>query len=166
MCHINKFKNRISNNNIINKVNNNNNIFDYQFIIDFYTHINLDFSIYSLFFYISNTDNSIKLYKKLENYKIIFCHTLSSNKEIFIDLTNYINNDDYIIICPNKNYYNIKNTKYKIAQEYVNLPIVYYITIIKNANIIHTIDSSFSCIIYPLKMINELKAIEIKIHSR
>jgi hypothetical protein len=100
-------------------------------------------------------------------------HTEASDAEINLsDIINlYIDNDEYIIICPNLNVYKTNSIKYNIANEYVyktnkDVKIQYYIDIIKNAYIIHVINSCFSCIVYPLLVTNKLKANETKIYKR
>ena len=48
--------------------------------------------------------------------------------------------------------YTLENKHYKLANTYINLPVAYYIDIIKNSKEIHVIDSCFSCIVYPLQL--------------
>ncbi len=81
-------------------------------------------------------------------------------------MTLYINDNNYFIVCPNKNYYNTDHIYYNLAQTYVNLLIIDYITIIKKSKIIKVINSCFSCVILPLQMKNELEANTIEILDR
>ena len=62
----------------------------------------------------------------------------------------YKQKNDYIIICADFNAYNTTDINYNLAAKYVNIPVVYYIDIIKNAERIHIVDSCFSCIVIPL----------------
>ena len=76
------------------------------------------------------------------------------------------NNEETIIICANKNMYNINNSKYELANKYINLFIAYYIDIILNSYEIHVVDSCFSCIINPLKVTNRLFSKITNIYDR
>ena len=141
---------------------------EFSHIKYFYLDIGLDLSIYFNYFNIENSELSIKYYNEIKHYKIIFLHTKSSTNEINLDdiINLYKNNDEYIIICANKNMYNVSDAKYDLAAKYVNIYVAEYIDIIKNATIIHVIDSCFSCIVYPLKNTNRLNANECVIHTR
>jgi hypothetical protein len=144
--------------------NNSKYRINYNHIIKFYNDIGLDTSIYVDYFNIESSKISKTYYDGINNYKIIFLHTLGSNRKINVtdDINRFKNRDEYIIICANENVYNTDNSKYTVAEKYVNLKIAYYIDIIKNAEIIHVIDSCFSCIVYPLllsKKINPLKCL-------
>ena len=165
-CHKSYLKNRIRNKKLNKIVNNNNHIFKYKFIIDFYTHINLDFSIYYDYYILYENNRSIELFNKVKDYKLIFLHTKSSNREINIDMNKYINDEQYLIICANKNMYNKNHKKYELANLFVNILIMYYVSIIKNAGMIKVIDSCFACIILPLLNKKKLKTDNIEIINR
>jgi len=140
----------------------------YHHIYYFYSDIGLNLSIYFNYFDIKSSELSLKYYNGLKDYKIIFMHTKSSKSEInLVDLINtYKNNNEFIIICANKNVYDNTDTKFEIAEKYINIKVAHYIDIIKNAEIIHVIDSCFSCIVYPLFVCNKLKSIDTVIHDR
>jgi hypothetical protein len=168
-CQKSYFKSIITHPELINYKNlTNNYTIDYPFIENFYKDINLDLSIYYEYFDIESTDISKKYYEDIKEYNIIFMHTKSSNKEINLDniVNKYIDNSSYIIICCNKNVYYKNDLKYNIANNYINIPIVYYIDIIKNSKEIYVVNSCFSCIVYPLNKTNRLKAINVKIINR
>jgi hypothetical protein len=168
-CHKSYLNSKISHPDLLNyKQTDKNYIINYNFIKDFYYDIKLDLSIYYEYFDISESDISKYYYTIIKEYKIIFLHTKSSNKEINLDIiiNKYINNSEYIIICTNKNIYPIDHYKYYIANQYINILLGYYITLIKNSNEIHVIDSCFSCIIYPMSKTNKLKASNIIIYNR
>lgn len=167
--HKNYLKSKITNKLFLEyKSDNKNYKIQYNFIENFYKDINLDLSIYYEYFYIPLTQKSIELYNIIKNYNIIFTHTTSSNKSINIDhlFDKYINDNNSIVICANKNIYNINHNKYLIAEKFVNLFVAYYINIIINSNEIYVIDSCFSCIILPLKETNKLNAKIVKIINR
>lgn len=78
----------------------------------------------------------------------------------------YKNNDEYIIICANKNVYSSTDAKYELAAKYVNIYVAEYIDIIKNATQIHIVNSCFSCIVLPLKQQNKLNDDVYKLYIR
>jgi len=161
-CHRTYINSYITHPELLNRQQDNTWKCDYEFIEKFYTCINLDLSIYYNYFNIPSNEMSINCLKSVEMYKIIFCHTKGSDREINIDkyINKYINDNDYICVCTNKNLYNVSNEKHKIANYYINLPIVHYIDIIKKCERFFIINSCFSCIFYPLSKTKRLKAIE------
>jgi hypothetical protein len=168
-CHTSYLKSRITHPElIIYKKDDKTYSCEYQHIKDFYNDISLDLSIYYEFFEIKSSSKSRSLLSLIENYKIVFVHTKASNVEINIDsvLSEYILDQEYIVICANKNVYNKENCLYEKADHFINIPIAYYIDVIKNAIKIHVIDSCFSCIILPLKKTNRLLANEIIFYNR
>ena len=141
---------------------------DYKHIKKFYNDINLDLSIYYDFFKIKSSLESQNLLELIKNYKIVFVHTKASTAEINIDsvLEKYISDPEYIVICANNNMYNKENSLYNIANNFINIPIAYYIDVIKNAKKIYVIDSCFSCIVLPLQKTNKLVASEVILYKR
>jgi hypothetical protein len=165
----NKLKSRITHPQLLKyKPNNKNYTTKYGHIDDFYREIGLDLSIYNEYFNIDSTDISQQYYSDIKDYKIVFIHTTCSLNKI--DLSNvirlYKQKDDYIIICADFNAYNINDIKYILAAKYVNISIVYYIDIIKNAERIHIVDSCFSCIVIPLLNMKQISPKEVKIYHR
>lgn len=158
---------RITNPYILNYKQTNKYNIKYKHIEDFYKDIGLDSTVYIEYFDIESSDKTRELFDYIKEFKIIFLHTQGSDRQI--DLTNiielYENNDNYIIICSNKNVYNTDNYKHKIAEKYVNLKVAHYIDIIKQAELIHVIDSCFSCIVYPLTLAKKLNARECIIYD-
>ena len=167
-CHLNNLKSKITNQNISKHVKNDGKYsVKWQHIYKFYNDIGLDLKIYYEMFDIPSSSNSIQYYNAVCNYKIIFTHTKSSNLEIcFDEFDEYIHDDDYLIICANKNVYSENHSKFNIAQSYINLPVSEYIDIIKKASHIYAIDSCFSCIINPLQKTNRLIANTVVIRER
>ena len=160
-CHKSYLNSKITHPDLLNyKQNDKNYTIKYDFIKDFFYDIKLDLSVYYEYFDISESDISKHYYDIIKEYKIIFLHTKSSNREINLDniINKYINDSEYIIICANKNIYQTDHYKYNIANQYVNMLLGYYITIMKNANEIHVVDSCFSCIVIPMSQTNKLKA--------
>ena len=137
-------------------------------IIGFYQDMNLDFRIYSEYFDINSTEKSIALYEQIKDLNIIFCHTQSSTKTISLpeNIKTYINDNKYIIICANENIYNKNHSHFEVANKFINIPIVEYIDVIKNACEIFAINSCFSCIINPLNILNKLNTDKINYYIR
>jgi hypothetical protein len=169
-CHKINFRSKIKNPKMFNIVKNNGYYINdrFNFIKEFYEDINLDLSIFYNYFKINSTDVSISLYNDIKKYNIIFLHTQTSICQI--DLIEYINNfielEDHIIICPNKNIYKKNNSKYKISELYINLLVPYYIDIIYNSKYIYIVDSCFSTIIIPLIYTKKINPNECKIINR
>jgi len=168
-CHTSHFKSRITHPQLLNYIQNDNGYtIKWTHIRNFYNNIGLDLSIYYNYFNIESCQKSKDYFKYIEHYNIIFLHTKSSNKEINLTdiIDKYINKEDTIIICANKNVYEKKHNKYQIANNYVNILVAYYIDIIYNAIEIHVIDSCFSCIVYPLNVTHKLSATIVNILDR
>ena len=140
----------------------------YSHIADFYSQIGLDLSIYNEYFNIDSSDISRQYYDDIKDYKIVFIHTKCSLNKIDLSgvIKLYNQKDDYIIICADFNAYNTTDINYNLAAKYVNIPVVYYIDIIKNAERIHIVDSCFSCIVIPLLNMKLISPKEVKIYQR
>jgi len=153
------YQRRISHPQLINRVPDDKDyVIKYDFIREFYHVNNLDLSIYSEYFHIESSNTSIELYNNIKNHKIIFSHTKASNSTVDLShiIGKYKDNPEFIIICSNKNVYNLSHKNYEIANKYVNLYVAHYIDIIKNAYEIHVIDSCFSAILLPLQLSKRL----------
>jgi hypothetical protein len=136
-----------------------------NFLIKFYNKINLPFKIYYENFKLNSTDKSIELYNQIKNYNIIFIHETCSNKTFEVQSHLKVLNENDIIICSNRNYYT-EGDKKNLAQLFVNIPIIDYITTIKNSNKIMTSDSCFSALIIPLKLRGDIKSNDITFFTR
>lgn len=160
---------KITNNHFLNyKPDDGDYKIEYDFIREFYWDINLDLKVYYNYFKINSCKESIELYEKVKKYNIYFTHTQSSNMKIDCSFytNDYYNNNDWIIICANENIYNIESPNYNIAQQFVNIPIAFYIDVILNAKKIYIINSCFSCIVYPLNKTERLLAETVNIYNR
>ena len=107
-------------------------------------------------------------HEKLFNFKrpCVFLHTKGSNREFFPDqeeINKWKNNA--LIICPNKNFYNLDETDYELASTFLNLPITSYTKIIFAAQEIFVIDSVFACIVIPFWSQKKLRAKKVAISS-
>tara|TARA_R100000988_G_C3967780_1_gene149801 strand:- start:50 stop:877 length:828 start_codon:yes stop_codon:yes gene_type:complete len=147
----------------------NMNLDGYDFIENFYTDIGLNLNHFVDYFKLPETEESIKLYNSIKQYKIIFTQIKSSTGHILnIDeyIEKYKDNDEYIIICNDKNIYGKKEKKYNLAEKFVMNKIVNYYTTILNSYKIKIIDSCFTGIVLPLHLGNKLKTKDVKIIKR
>jgi hypothetical protein len=167
-CHASFIKSQINHPFLkISKYVNNKHI-KYEHINQFFKDINLDANIYHEYFYLPEFEESKKLYKSIsEKYKsILFCHTVSSTKQININIDQYLSNKDFFVVNPNINMYNESDQQFDLANSIINLPLMYFIDIILNSDIIKIVDSSFCCIILPLSINDKLKCKNVEIFSR
>jgi hypothetical protein len=158
---------RITHPAILNHVKHNDYLLKYPHILQFYTDIGLDSSIYKTYFGIDSTEISRKAYTDISHLNIIFLHTQGSNRSIDLSelISKYINNTEYILVCANKNVYPAPHPYHTIAAQYTTLKVASYIDIITHAEQIHVIDSCFSCIVYPLQLANRFADKECVIYD-
>jgi len=170
-CNVSSFNNKITNENFLNYNQINYWKTPYYFLIPhFYNSINLNMSIYYDYFYIPSTSQSWELYKQIKDYKIVFLHFTSSCGETHIPDNEWphIYNEEYLIINPDKNHYNLTDShvKYDLANQYLQLLSVDYIDVLLHASDIYVCDSSFASMIFPLRMKELLKADNFIIYDR
>jgi len=146
------FKNKITHPDLLKYIKNDNGYtVRWNFIKDFYNDIGLDLSIYYNYFNIDSCETSKKLYENIKITKFFSSYTVFNWGNWYIScLWKYVNDDEYIVICANKNIYDVSHSKYELAETYINKLVLYYLDIIKNSHVIHIVDSCFSCIVYPL----------------
>lgn len=166
--HKNYLKSKITHPELLSYKKNKEFTIKYRHIANFYNDIGLDLSVYVHCFDILSNDISRKYYDDIKQYKIVFLHTKGSNRNIHLNhiVELYHNNDEYILICPNQNMYDVHHPKYTIANIYCqNIPVAYFIDIIKHTHIFHVIDSCFSCIINPLRLAKKINPVECTIYD-
>lgn len=141
---------------------------DYWFLKDFYHCNNLDLSVCFEYFDIDSSEKSLELLNLASPFKIVFCHTKSSDGELDLsaELKDYRHNDDYIIINPNKNTYYKDEKHFSVAESYINQIVGDYIDVVKNASHIYVVNSSFASIVLPLLVTDRLKTKDVKIIMR
>jgi perosamine synthetase len=132
------------------KIDNVNNLDISNVPFCFYNDLKLEHSIFWKYFYIESTNKSKELFNNIKNYNIIFIHNMTSggilfNIDTILNKLN-INSNDYLIVNPNINYYNISNPKYSIADNLINHFIIDYIDIMINASYNIVSDSAFFCL--------------------
>jgi len=145
---------------------------NYKFIKNFYNDMGLNLTHFYEFWHVSSTEESIRLFKLIDKYYIVFIQYKSSDNKV-LNITNlvnkYINKSGTILICNDKNLYeggDQTNEKYKIAKLFVYNKFINYIDTIKNSDEIYIIDSSFTGIVLPLLKTNRLKAKIVRIIRR
>ena len=145
------------------------NLDGYDFIENFYRDIGLNLNHFVDYFKLPETEESIKLYNSIKQYKIIFTQIQSSTGHI-LNINNiiekYKDNDEYIIICNDKNIYRKGEKKWKLAEKFVLNKIINYYTTILNSYKIKIIDSCFTGIVLPLYLGNKLNTKDVKIIKR
>jgi hypothetical protein len=177
-------KSKITNKNFLDHIRINNNYTidydtittqNYSFIESFYTDIGLNLTYFYEYFCLPNSEESISLYNIIKHYYIIFIQLTSSDKKS-LDISNlisrYLNDVNSILICNDRNLYDINNKtediemKYNICQKFVYNDIINYNETIRNSDEIYIIDSCFIGIILPYLKTNKLKANKIRIIKR
>lgn len=164
-CHTPFLKSKISHPDLLNRVRNDKNYdTDYPHVKMFYYDINLDLSIYYEYFDIDSSNVSLDLYKQLADYKIVFCDVSQIDND---NVMTYRSDENYIIICPNKNVYNKDEKQHPLVEKCLNQLIGDYIDIIKNADVIRignlgfSESSVFRDIIMIMKMSGRLKTKDV-----
>ena len=166
-CHTSYLKSHITEPALLSYKQHNKYELKFKHIVDFYNDIGLDSAVYVDHFDIASNELTQKFYEHIKQYKIIFLHTQGSNRSIDITpiVEKYKNNSDYIMICANKNVYDNPHPFYAIAESFSKFKVAQYIDIIKHADIIHVIDSCFSCIVYPLLLSKKISPSECVIYD-
>lgn len=172
------FKSNITNKKFLtHKVPNHNDIIkydtlnpqNYRFIEGFYLEAGLNLTIFYNYFHLPNTSESKKLYNDIKNNYLIFIQSTSSCGKS-LNLTNllnkYINDENTLLICNDKNIYEKNNKKYNLCQPFVLNKIINYVDVIQNCNEIYIIDSCFTGLILPFLKQKKLKANTVRIIRR
>jgi len=133
---------------------------------NFYKDMNINVKYFWDYFHVNIPKESKSLFDKLNNYNYIFIHNISSTGTAFtieeIEKKFNLNRQKILIINPNINIYNKTDLFFKLAEEFLNHPLPFYISTIINANKIIMTDSSFFCLSLNLP----IKTSEIYLKSR
>jgi hypothetical protein len=177
-CHKGYFETKITNSAFLNyQILDKNYTIDYSsinssnysFIERFYKDINLNLTCFYEFFDLPPNAISEKLYDSVKNYYLVFVQTISSDGKI-LNISNlinkYINDDNVLLICNDKNLYDESSNKYHLAEKFVLNKIAYYVDVIKNSDEIYLIDSCFLGLVLPFAKTNRLKTEKVKIILR
>jgi hypothetical protein len=186
-CHTSYLKSKITNTELLNYTHINKNYTidydtitseDYDFIASFYRDINLNLTYFYDYFYFPSSTESLELYTHIKHYYIVFIQLRSScGKELNITnlMNKYLHDKNTILICNDKNLYDIKeddkNTddiklKYNICKPFVYNTLINYNDVIINSDEIYIIDSCFIGIILPYLKMNKLKTSKVRIIKR
>lgn len=149
---------------------------NYSFIEDFYNDNNLDLNIFFDYYDLPITIESQKYYQMFTKYnKIIFIHSRASNMKLNFPnlLKKNVMDPSTIMVCADENVYastkqsnEAQLEKFNLCSSMVNIPLLYYLDLIKNCHEIYIIDSCFTGIILPLVITNKLKAETVRIIQR
>ena len=190
-CHKQYVKSKITNTKLITTLNqlNQNHAHDekytiefdtltretYYFIEGFYKDINLNLTHFYDYFHLPITNEAMTLYNGVKDYYIVFIQLKSSNGET-LNISNlvktYLHNDAVILICNDKNLYDVPNKtseverKFNLCNDFVCNKLVHYTTVIQNSNEIYIIDSCFVGIVLQYLKTNKLKANKVRIITR
>lgn len=121
---------------------------------NFYIDMGLDPAIRHTHFHVPTTENAKTLYEKVRDHPYVFVQQRSSTR--FTDLVTWDINK-ILTIDPNINMYSKDHDWHELAQSFVNQPFLDYTEVIKHAQEIHTIDSSFYCIACYLPLDAQIK---------
>ena len=111
---------------------------------NFYDDFDLDYSVYREEFNLPSKILEDKRYLDLlDDVDYNFIVGTSSTKDITEEILESIE-DNFFIVNPSKNVYSEEDTRYQLAEKFLNLPLFDYANIIKNAKGVYLIDSSFS----------------------
>lgn len=114
---------------------------------NFYTDFGINHNIFWKYFHINIPHKSHELYNIVKDYNILFIHNTCSSGIVYdIDQIINIDKNDYLIINPNINIYNINDPKYSIANIFVNQLLTHYVDTIINSKYIILSDSSIFCL--------------------
>lgn len=184
-CHKNYLKSKITNKKLLQRIPEKKRYTidydtlltsNYSFIENFYLDINLDLNIFFEYFELPLTIESRSYYNSLAKYdKIIFIHSKALNKRLIFDMLYKKNvmKTNTIMVCADHNVYEStkklnknQTEKFDVCNDMVNIPLIYYLDIIKKCNEIYIIDSCFTGIVLPLLKTQKLKATKIRIIKR
>lgn len=183
-CHKSHFKSRITNHKLLHHQHVNKNYTidfvtintgNYNFIENFYKDINLTLTQYYDYFYLPTTNEAISLYNSIKDYYIIFIQAKSSDEKT-LNISNllktHLHNNDTILICNDKNLYDIPQKtpdiekKFNLCNDFVCNKLIHYTKVIQNSNEIYIIDSCFVGMVLPYLKTNKLKATKVRIIRR
>tara|TARA_Y100000389_G_scaffold196310_1_gene229042 strand:- start:13 stop:897 length:885 start_codon:yes stop_codon:yes gene_type:complete len=132
----------------------------YDLPFSFYDDAQIDCQVFWDYFHVNKPDNSIILYNSIKQKnnvnKYIFIHNTSSIGEVFtldyiIDKFT-IDKQETLIVNPCKCMYDPKDDYYEMATKFLDLPLLDYIDLIENAEMIIMSDSSFLCLAQHLEI--------------
>ena len=136
----------------------NSNISSFPFFM--YDDVKIDRKIFKDYGNYINTQKSLDLYDIIKDYQYIFISNETSQGKVF-DIDTFlqkksININETLIVCPNKNIYNLNHPFYKIAENFIyktnDIMILDYKLVIENAEMNILSDSSLFCFAVQLKL--------------
>ena len=111
---------------------------------NFYDDLGLEYSVYDEEFNLPSKVLKDNTYLDLlDGIDYNFVVGTSSTKNITEEILESIKDDNFIV-SPSKNVYSVNDSRYQLAEKFLNLPLFDYTNVIKNAKGLYLIDSSFS----------------------
>jgi hypothetical protein len=116
----------------------------------FYEQMNLDVNIFWRYFHIPEREESRSLANLIKDKEYAFVHNQSSRRLEFtiddIEKRFKISKDETLLINPNYNCYHSSHPFFKLANKFIDHPLLYYVDSIKKATYNIMCDSSFFCL--------------------
>lgn len=113
---------------------------------NFYDDLGLEYSVYDEEFNLPSKVLKDNTYLDLlDGIDYNFVVGTSSTKNITEEILESIKDDNFIV-SPSKNVYSVDDSRYQLAEKFLNLPLFDYTNVIKNAKGLYLIDSSFSAL--------------------
>lgn len=141
----------------------------YQHIGYIHSDVGVKWDVCVKYYDVHIPDESMMHYQQIQQYTIMFMHEIASTAST-VDFSNiinwYMNLPNYIIICANRNVYQVGHPMHTLAQSFVNLPFMFYYDTIRHASDIHVIDSCFACIPFLLRSMNAISPKTFMIYAR
>lgn len=114
---------------------------------NFYRDMGINEKYFKEYFHVHIPQKSNLLFNKVKNNNYIFIHNSASTGTVFsideVENKFKFNRQEILVINPNKNIYNNDDKYFKLAEEFLNHPLAFYIDVIINAKQIIITDSSF-----------------------
>jgi len=128
------------------------------FPLGFYDDVSIDRKVFWTHFSCNKPQESLELYEKVQDQRYIIVHNLSSTGQVFNAkdvIQRYTNGEDMLIINFNINEYDKTHKFNKIAEQFINKPLVHYQDLIINADYVFMTDSSIWCMAIQLPIKTE-----------
>lgn len=122
-----------------------------HFIHEFYKRMNVDFSVYTEYFYVPVSERAQELFNLVKGYKLVFCHNHASDGAVEIsEILPYLSDSSCLVVNPNKNMYSSEHPFYEITENLVGKAFLDYTCILQNAHALYVVDSSFFACTLPM----------------
>jgi hypothetical protein len=119
----------------------------YEFPFCFYDDMNLPREYQKKYFHIPTLPASEELFKTISEKELnyILIHQQSQYKKLPIWEKLYSEQPEILLLDLNENHYPVGHKFYELAQRVLNIPLLYYKTLMEHAKEIHMLESSIYC---------------------